>query len=57
MATQLLLGGIVYSAAVPDATAMAVTDGMVVWVGTDDVGRALHPDAEVIDLNLSLIHI
>ncbi|MBY4574681.1 amidohydrolase [Gordonia paraffinivorans] len=51
MATQLLLGGIVYSAAVPDATAMAVTDGTVVWVGTDDVGRALHPDAEVIDLN------
>lgn len=39
-----------YSPAAPDATAMAVTDGIVVWVGTDDVGRALHPDAEVIDL-------
>ncbi|WGJ87719.1 amidohydrolase [Gordonia sp. SMJS1] len=51
MATQLLLGGAVYSPAAPDATAMAVTDGIVVWVGTDDVGRALHPDAEVIDLD------
>ncbi|ALG86783.1 amidohydrolase [Gordonia phthalatica] len=51
MTTQLLLGGMVYSSpAVPDATAMAVTDGTVVWVGSDDVGRALHPDAEVVDL-------
>nr|WP_223205341.1 amidohydrolase [Gordonia jinghuaiqii] len=46
----MLLGGAVYSPAAPDATAMAVTDGIVVWVGTDDIGRALHPDAEVIDL-------
>ncbi|OLT47174.1 amidohydrolase [Gordonia sp. CNJ-863] len=51
MATQLLLGGAVYSAAAPDATAMAITDGVVVWVGTDDIGRALHPDAEIVDLN------
>ena len=29
---------------------MAVTDGVVVWLGADHVGRALHPDAEVIDL-------
>ncbi|QRY64161.1 amidohydrolase [Gordonia sp. PDNC005] len=51
MTTQLLVGGMVYSSpAVPDATAFAITDGVVVWVGTDDVGRALHPDAEVIDL-------
>ncbi len=48
--TELLLGGAVYSATVPDATAIAVTDGMVVWVGSDDVGRALHPDAHVTDL-------
>ncbi len=38
------------SPAVPDATAMAVSDGTVVWVGSDEVGRALHPDAEIIDL-------
>ena len=51
MRTQLYLGGAVYSSpAAPDATAFAVTDGTVVWVGTDDVGRALHPDAQVIDL-------
>lgn len=49
--TQLLLGGMVYSSpAAPDATAMAVTDGTIVWVGSDDVGRALHPDAEIVEL-------
>ena len=50
MTTELLLGGTVYSSATPDATAMAVTDGMITWVGADSVGRALHPDAEVTDL-------
>lgn len=51
MTTQLLLGGLVYSSpATPDATAFAVTDGVVVWVGTDEVGRALHPDAQIVDL-------
>ncbi len=29
---------------------MAVTDGTVVWTGMDAPGRAMHPDAEVIDL-------
>ncbi|SIR89748.1 amidohydrolase [Williamsia sterculiae] len=51
MTTQLLLGGQVYSHDVPDATAMAVTDGVVAWVGVDHVGRSLHPGAEVIDLD------
>ncbi|GED97981.1 amidohydrolase [Gordonia crocea] len=51
MATQLLCGGTIHTPANPDATAMAVADGMVVWVGYDDVGRRLHPDAEVIDLD------
>ncbi|MGW0038545.1 amidohydrolase [Gordonia sp. NPDC003376] len=50
MTTELLLGGLVYSSSVPDATALAVTDGIVTWVGTDSVGRALHPDAQVTDL-------
>ncbi|MDF3281936.1 MULTISPECIES: amidohydrolase family protein [unclassified Gordonia (in: high G+C Gram-positive bacteria)] len=50
MATELLLGGLVYSSSVPDATALAVTDGVVTWVGSDAVGRALHPDARIIDL-------
>ncbi|WP_229812642.1 amidohydrolase [Lentzea flava] len=48
VSTQLLVGGRIYA---PDATAMAVTDGVVVWIGQDSVGRALHPDAEVIELN------
>ncbi|MTE14240.1 amidohydrolase family protein [Nocardia sp. CT2-14] len=30
---------------------MAVSDGTVVWVGLDKPGRALHPDAEIIDLD------
>ena len=50
MSTRLLVGGAVYSPTAPDATAMAVTDGVVAWVGEDAVGRALHPGAEVVDL-------
>lgn len=49
--TQLLVGGRIYSATAPDATAMAVSDGQVVWVGQDRPGRALHPDAEIVDLD------
>ena len=48
--TTLLLGGRIHSASNPDATAMAVTDGTIVWVGQDQVGRALHPDAHEVDL-------
>lgn len=51
VATELLLGGAVYSASAPDATALAVSDGVVVWVGSDDVGRALHPDAQITELD------
>lgn len=29
---------------------MAITDGIVVWLGDDTPARALHPDAEVVDL-------
>ncbi|WP_460443895.1 amidohydrolase [Amycolatopsis cihanbeyliensis] len=49
--TTLLLGGRVHTPSSPDATAMAVTGDTVVWVGQDGPGRALHPDAEVIDLD------
>ncbi len=49
--TTLLVGGRVHTPSSPDATAMAVTDGTVVWVGQDAPGRALHPDAEVVDLH------
>nr|WP_221333623.1 amidohydrolase family protein [Nocardia transvalensis] len=47
----MLVGGRIYSSSSPDATAMAVTDGTVVWLGADQPGRALHPDAEVVDLD------
>ena len=30
---------------------MAITDGTIVWVGQDSVGHALHPDAEVVQLD------
>ena len=49
--TTLLLGGRIHSPAMPDATAMAVRDGTVVWLGSDDVGLAQFPDAEVVDLD------
>ncbi|MFD3508857.1 amidohydrolase [Nocardia sp. NPDC058666] len=51
MSTQLLIGGRFYSSSSPDATAMAVTDGTVVFLGAEAPGRAMHPDAEIIDLN------
>src|SRR5215208_3165804 len=35
----------------PDATAMAVRDGVVAWLGSDDVGRTQFPDAQVVDLD------
>jgi predicted amidohydrolase YtcJ len=49
--TTLLLNGRVHSPAMPDATAMAVRDGIVAWVGADDIGRKQFPDAAVTDLD------
>jgi predicted amidohydrolase YtcJ len=50
MSTTLLLGGRIDSPTSPDATAMAVTDGVIAWLGRDDPGRALYPGAEVVEL-------
>ncbi len=50
VSTQLLVGGRIYAPSAPDATAMAVTDGIVTWLGADKPALALHPDAEVVDL-------
>jgi predicted amidohydrolase YtcJ len=52
--TTLLVNGRVHSPTMPDATAMAVSDGpdgRVVWLGVDGVGRSEFPDASVIDLD------
>ncbi len=49
--TTLLLNGRVHSPAMPDATAMAVRDGVVAWLGSDDVGRRQYPDAQIVDLD------
>lgn len=46
----LLLGGRVHSPTHPDATALAIRDGVVAWLGSDNVGRSQFPDADVIDL-------
>jgi predicted amidohydrolase YtcJ len=48
--TTLLLNGRIHSPAMPDATAFAVRDGVIAWLGSDDVGRAQYPDAQVVDL-------
>jgi predicted amidohydrolase YtcJ len=47
----LLVHGRVHSPTHPDATSMAVRDGVVAWLGSDDVGRGQFPDAEVVDLD------
>ena len=49
--TTLLLNGRVHSPSHPDATAMAVRDGVVAWLGSDDVGRAQFADAQIVDLD------
>ena len=49
--TTLLLNGRVHSPAMPDATAMAVSDGIVAWLGSDDVGRQQFPSAQIVDLD------
>lgn len=55
MESQLLIGGHIYTPSAPDATAMAVANGTIVWVGSDHVGRTLHPHAQVIDLDGALV--
>ncbi|WP_019813220.1 amidohydrolase family protein, partial [Saccharomonospora saliphila] len=49
--TTLLVGGRIHTPHSPDATALAVTDGTISWIGQDRPARALHPDAETIDLD------
>ncbi|MBV8929226.1 MAG: amidohydrolase family protein, partial [Mycobacteriaceae bacterium] len=49
--TELLLGGRVHSPAQPEATAMAIRDGAVIWLGSDEIGRAQFPDAVVTGLD------
>jgi len=49
--TTLLLGGRIYTPSHPDATALAVRDGVVAWLGSDAVGRAQFPDAQIVDLD------
>ncbi len=49
--TTLLVNGRVHSPTHPDATAMAVRDGVVIWLGSDDVGRGQFGDADVVDLD------
>jgi len=44
------MNGRVHSPAMPDASAMAVRDGVVAWLGSDDVGRAQFPEARIVDL-------
>ncbi|WP_445165561.1 amidohydrolase [Mycolicibacterium sp. Dal123E01] len=48
--TTLLLNGRIHSPSHFDATAMAVRDGVVAWLGSDEVGRSQFTDAQIIDL-------
>ena len=49
--STLLINGRIHSPSHPDATAFAVRDGVVAWLGSDDVGRLQFPDAEIVDLD------
>ncbi|OBB98746.1 amidohydrolase [Mycobacterium sp. 852013-50091_SCH5140682] len=49
--TTLLINGRIHSPAHPDATAFAVRDGVIAWLGSNDVGRLQFPDARVVDLD------
>ena len=49
--TTLLFNGRVHSPSHPDASAIAVRDGVVAWLGDDAVGLAQFGDAEMIDLD------
>jgi predicted amidohydrolase YtcJ len=49
--TTLLVNGRVHSPTHPDATAMAVRDGLVAWLGSDGVGRSQFAGANVVDLD------
>jgi predicted amidohydrolase YtcJ len=50
--TTLLLNGRVHSRTHPDATALAVRDGVVAWLGSDDVGRTqFSGGCDVVDLD------
>ncbi|WP_256980940.1 amidohydrolase [Rhodococcus sp. 14-1411-2a] len=55
MTTELFCGGRIYSPMASDATAMAVTDGIVSWIGEDRTGRALHPGVRITDLAGSFV--
>ncbi|WP_419884330.1 amidohydrolase family protein, partial [Mycobacterium scrofulaceum] len=49
--TTLLVNGRVHSPTHPDATAMAVRGDVIAWLGGDDVGRNLFPDADIDDVD------
>ncbi|MGB9252113.1 MAG: amidohydrolase family protein, partial [Mycobacterium sp.] len=49
--TTVLINGRVHSPTHPDASAMAVRDGVVTWLGSDDVARDQFAGADVIDLD------
>ncbi|ADG78807.1 amidohydrolase [Tsukamurella paurometabola] len=51
MSTELLVGGRIYTPASTTATAIAVENGVISWIGEDRAARALHPDAQVTDLD------
>ncbi|WP_019202890.1 amidohydrolase [Tsukamurella sp. 1534] len=50
MTTELLVGGRIYTPTSTTATAFAVENGVVSWIGEDHAARALHPDAPVTNL-------
>ena len=52
---DLYTGIVLYSTDDPEASAMLVADGMIVWTGPEDSAAILHPDARRIDATGCLI--
>ena len=53
--TSLLLGGRIHSPSHPDATAIAIRDGVIAWLGSDAVGREQFPHAVITELDGALV--
>ena len=55
MTTTLLRGGRIHSTSYPGATAMAVRDGVIAWLGGDGDGLRQFPGADILDLDGGLV--
>lgn len=51
----LYVGIVLYSTQDPEAQAMLVADGLIAWIGPEDTARRIHPEAQLVHAEGSLI--